>query len=649
MSSCNTNKFLGLNSIDVLLEAFDKRIEEQYIDSRVCTLQLYNYFPAGETITLPSPNIFYDFDSNVIRFPNNYNGGWNTLAEIVKDLSEDALSKGSVYTSVRVQTGIDAADDNTITEWSKPVKISGVNGRSGAEFRFSNTEICAHADRSKVFTAPTAENPIVYFWTTDENGIWAADDVPGNVWMKYTADGKDGKDGVDGCGLRYQYCITKENKLEQVGNWQEYIPELTDATPYLWVRTQLVQGDNQPIGTWSTAKLFSTIGRDGNVPDYTVTLYCKGTNTEEITTPIGVIAPAKPELIENSVIDDYKNENWLELPGDDEGIWWQCTFNITGIDDKVVSISNPKRYNGVDGNALPGECTKMLFKWSENQLAPTIDKSEDKLVDGWKPAGWNEDPNTEIIEGPEISLWMIVCNINGVTDAGVLNVVSISDPVKISGPRGSLSYDYRVEMRYYNGDATNPKRTPQSVQWYDSMQTAEQQAAKDPANPYIWTYPVLVYYTMRYGELKEDGTYSVETYGNPQVAGNQTIKPYRLSGLNGEDGNTKNNILVSNEGNATSITSFSTNNYYVYTGGDTMNYNLNFSEVDFISGYTGKFINAGLGTVNINVSGKYALIGYGKTYDDKIKTVSLNSGESVELVTYNNTPELSFIVVGKAL
>jgi hypothetical protein len=154
---------------------------------------------------------------------------------------------------------------------------------------------------------------------------------------------------------------------------------------------------------------------------------------------------------------------------------------------------------------------------------------------------------------------------------------------------------------------------------------------------------------MRYGELKEDGTYSIETYGSPQVVGNQTIKPYRLSGLNGEDGNTKNNILVSNEGNSTSITSFSTNNYYVYTGGDTMNYNLNFSEVDFISGYTGKFINAGLGTININVSGKYAMIGYGKTYDDKIKTLSLNSGESVELVTYNNTPELSFIVVGKAL
>ena len=653
MSSCNTNKFLGLNSIDVLLEAFDKRIEEQYIDSRVCTLQLYNYFPAGATITLPNPNIFYDFDSNVIRFPNNYDGGWNTLTEIVKNLSEDALSKGSIYTSVRVQTGIDAADDNTITEWSKPVKISGVNGRSGAEFRFSNNEICAHADRSKVFTAPTAENPTVYFWTTDENGIWAADDVPGNVWMKYTADGKDGKDGVDGCGLRYQYCVTKENKLEQIGNkdWQDYIPELNNSNPYLWVRTQLVQGDNQPTGAWSTAKLFSTLGRDGNAPDYSVIIYSKGLNSDDPEATPGIIKPELPTLEGNESKDLTKffedNANWLMVPNEEETIWWQCSIRVNGQEQKILNGTEEDpfvitRYNILLREATPGQFTKYLYKWSSSQLAPEFNNTQFE-ENSWIFKGWSESPEkpNAWTDTPEESLWMIIATAYGIDVNGNPNITGDwTAPIKITGPRGPLSYDYRLEMRYVEGTGSSYKS---NGVWKDDPADVR----TDDKYPYIWAKPYLVYYKMQYSPVADpDGTYPiVQVNENPDKVVRE-FTPYRASGLNGDNGNTKNNLNYNSDGNSITINNFKTNNYYISNNTTDIVYNINYNQIDFEAGYTGKFVNVGTGLVTIYTTNSYPFVGSGKTKDDKIISIELNPQETIELICNDNK---EIVVVGKSL
>ena len=71
MSNCK-QKFLGLDSIDVLIKYIDSKIEENSSDIRVCTLQLFKYLKSNDDINYPSNDIFYDFDTSTISFPNNY-------------------------------------------------------------------------------------------------------------------------------------------------------------------------------------------------------------------------------------------------------------------------------------------------------------------------------------------------------------------------------------------------------------------------------------------------------------------------------------------------------------------------------------------------------------------------------------------------
>lgn len=884
MSNCKQKVFLGVDSIDVLIKYIDNKIEENSSDVRVCTLQLFKYFKSTDDLNLPDKDIFYDFDTATISFPSNYEDSWNTLKNVMDSLNDDDLANGSIYTSTRVQQGINGASEDDLSAWSKPVKISGENGKTGENginFAFSYNPEFNPEDYLETAPELTEENNIIYYWIY-RNELPEAG-TPGSTWAKYTTDGKD---GVNGTEMHYQYFVTsvddadKNNKPVRPNDnasWSETIMDVSKDYPYLWVRSQqTVAGEAINDENWSDPKLLSKYGQDGTAPEYNMTLYkwsegylkpdqpilgefneetgkyefiklddfrannpdwldvptldaatpaaidvesivevstvqditdnlvngntIKLSEDLQIPTPIiitegnvtidlnghtitagnfmesngevlegdtdsyvfwvkgghltiqgngkVVASPAKYSIAvwsnggdvtikggryenggescdliygsartvdgvrqggtikiyggefyatligeeagtgnkrsalntKNADMDICKIEvyggyfhefdpsNNLSLPGSTgnflgEGvklinnngvfevvnnllpnIWWQCTIKINGAKEEVMQIGTVERYSAIDGAALPGEYTKLLFKWSENQLMPELDKSENNLIDGWKPEGWEEDPNTNIIEGPEVSVWMIVCNVNGIKDNGSLNVMSISDPVKITGPRGSLSYDYRIEMRYYCGNEKSPKHSPTSIQWHDNI---DRVSLSDPKYPYLWAYPVLVYYKMRYGELNDDGTYSIETYGNPVIVKGQKLTPYRMSGTNGTDGNTKNNILVTETSEPVYVDNFSINNYFIYTGVDEVNYNLNFNEIDFISGYTGKFTNAGNGTVKINVSGKYTFIGSGKTSADKITAISLATGETVELIVYNNGAELSFIVVGK--
>ena len=82
MSNCK-NKFLGLDSIDVLMQYINTKVSE-HTDAKICTLQVYKYVLNGETPDYPSNNIYYNYDAKYISFPVN-NTGWNTLNNVLSN------------------------------------------------------------------------------------------------------------------------------------------------------------------------------------------------------------------------------------------------------------------------------------------------------------------------------------------------------------------------------------------------------------------------------------------------------------------------------------------------------------------------------------------------------------------------------------
>ena len=107
---------------------------------------------------------------------------------------------------------------------------------------------------------------------------------------------------------------------------------------------------------------------------------------------------------------------------------------------------------------------------------------------------WKDDVISTL---PESSIWMISGVADGYTDGGYPDVAEWSKPIRISGPRGPISYDYRIETRYYLGTSAKPKDLPTDAEWY---KTAPQTTSQ---YPYIWANNYLVCYKMKYGEFDE--------------------------------------------------------------------------------------------------------------------------------------------------
>lgn len=648
MSNCK-NKFLGLDSIDVLMQYINTKVSE-HADAKICTLQVYKYVLNGETPDYPSNNIYYNYEAKYISFPVN-NTGWNTLNNVLSNLSEDSLEYGSIYTSIRLQIDETSADYKPETQWSKPIKISGINGRNGAEFRYSYDQNADPEKSSKLPIIATEENPIVWFWAKSENGNWSGPEK----WNVFT---RNGVDGTNGRQILYRYCGTSRNNVTdgipnppappKGGNdpkWSNTLLNinLSEETPYLWMSTAIVVAgetieESEANGTftgWSDPILFSKLGLDGNVPDYTVTIYAKGAEED------GLIQPDAPEFEEGQTIDYYKNESWLDVPSDETGYWWQRTLKLSGIDNTVLEAGALKRYNGVNGESQPGEWSEMCFMWSETQQKPALEIIEGATY----PAGWDSQyPNAQPSVGA--NLWMTVGTFKGMNENGTPKLITPwSDPVCISGPICPVSLDSRFEIRYTNGNATtiNPQGT-----WVD-----------DPSNvnvtntyPYIWGKQYLVYYKVNYEyETDQEGNFNItETSANVVPDGvTQEYAPYRISGLNGNNGNTKNKIMYNVAEMDVEINSFTNENMYVYNGVSGITYTLNYNQIDFETGFTGKFSNIGKGIVTIKAVEPYAFVGSGKTNSDDIRTITINSQETVELICYKAESEKSFIVIGKEI
>ena len=632
------NKFLGLDSINVLTSYIDQAVSKKSENALVLTIQAYKYAPNGETPEIPTGGGF-DFNFGAIQWPE---GGWSSLKDVLEKIDdlENALYEGSIYVSSAVVTGKNS------TSWSRPMRISGQNGVS-VKFKYAyDVNATTWTDTP---SGVNSNNRVEYVWVKEAESEWTGP----TIWAMYSEDASN---------VLWRYCVTNTLAIPPkptVGdsNWSTNLinRNLSKEYPYMWMSSQIVPaGQDAHDGGWSEPILFGHWGMDGNVPDYNVTLYAIGGDLDiEGTTP-GMVKPKAPVLsddpevvVEEVLYEDFRelNADWKDLPEDDEKVWWQCTIKVNGQTSEVMEIGSVKRYNAIDGQALPGQFTKYLYCWSETQAKPSIDLT--KLDDDWKPKDWYERPDYDTLEDwegdkysdlPESSLWMISAIADGYTDGGVPNVDEWSTPIKITGPRGPIAYDYRIETRYNIGTSAKPKDLPTEAEWYKSAPQITSQY------PYLWANNYLVCYKMKYGELDEKtGEYEIIPADNGTVL--ETYDYFRLSGLDGEDGNKKNSIDYATSGKTVSVTSFSQTNLFISNSETDTTYTIALDQISFIDGYTGKFCNIGKGNMTINSSTSMPLVASCTT----ATSVVLAPQETVELVCHNNGKDKELILIGKEL
>lgn len=313
------NKFLGLDSINVLKKYIDEQIIERNASSNVVTINAYKYCKDSdkdEELFAPYKGAGgFDVSTSSIKYPVKY--GWDSLQntlntiEIEQGSIEAALAVGAIYMSVGVIAGSSA------TEWSTPVKISGQNGidgNNGIKMQFAypiveaetETETTVEWDWSDSPKGISKEHPNEYVRTAteydDDNKVtnWSEP----KLWAVYSEDGKDGR------GLYAEFQFTADGERPNDEDWIVNFPnaDMSKNKPLLWARYKM--DPNSTI--YTDPVIYGRYGQDGTAPNYNITLY-KYSN--------GYAKPDKPSIKdaedkEFESLDDFLayNIDWQLTP-----------------------------------------------------------------------------------------------------------------------------------------------------------------------------------------------------------------------------------------------------------------------------------------------------------------------------------------------
>lgn len=426
------NRFLGLDSINVLKDYIDNKIVTNNTDVRFVTLHAYTYAEDGIIPPVPSRGSI-DPNGGNIEWPvggDDYRGVWGSLSNITSNIGnnselEAALAKGSIWLSAGTAQG-----GNNFTDWSTPIKISGQNGVS-VRFKYTDlpTENLTNEQLDKLSNVPlslSGDRPKVYIWTKYGDDTWKGP----TLWATWAKNGSY---------VVYRYCVTAEKvqpalpETDNAPQWHKSANmDLSNEYPYMWMTYKIVPTDktesdvewtNEPIlfGHYAVDGQPGKDGVNGITPDYSVTLY---KSTSSIDTPAVL---AWPEDVESptfqSILDI--NSEWSDVPEylSDE-VCWYIVLNINGLNNTVKNYSTIKRYSPLDGEQLKTSYVQYKYYWSDSQELPA------ELTD----ADWKYYPYSN--NDTDGSLWMIT-TVNTVdTNSGDITENSKSDAVKITGPRG---------------------------------------------------------------------------------------------------------------------------------------------------------------------------------------------------------------------
>lgn len=129
-----SNKFLGLDSINVLVDYIDKEIANRDNASKLVTIFAYKYVANGDAFPEIPVDGGFDFNGVTIVYPN----GWSSLKSLLESIGDNsaieaALTVGSIYMS----TGVELSNE---INWSYPVKILGNNDNRLNSIDYTTTD-----------------------------------------------------------------------------------------------------------------------------------------------------------------------------------------------------------------------------------------------------------------------------------------------------------------------------------------------------------------------------------------------------------------------------------------------------------------------------------------------------------------------------
>ena len=255
----STNKFLGINSINVLKQYIDEQILLNENSTRLITLQVYKYIGNNEPIDMPIGGSFDSVGGQII-YPTN---DWKSLKAVVNSLGQSTetgeinyeevankLKVGSIYMSAGI------TEQGTIfRDWSNPIKISGENGIN-VQFEYSHNS--SGVGRNKYPNGVDSINNKEYVWIKYGDEDWRGP----FLWACYAQNGTD---------MLYRYCVTATNESPALpasdidGNWMtSAAASVNSDKPYLWMTSKKVPaGMTSSEEQWSTPILFGHYGKDG--------------------------------------------------------------------------------------------------------------------------------------------------------------------------------------------------------------------------------------------------------------------------------------------------------------------------------------------------------------------------------------------------
>jgi hypothetical protein len=381
------NKFLGLDSINVLTSYIDQAVSKKTENSLVLTVQAYRYIPFNETVETPTGGGF-DFNFGAVVWPD---GGWSSLADVVSDIDDlnDALSKGSIYMSSAVVTG----GDDVI--WSRPMRISGQNGVS-IKFAYSYDINADETTRTNRPSGVNTNNRIEYVWMKEADGDWEGP----TIWSMYSKDSSD---------VYYRYRVTADSTVPTApssdidSNWTNSISSsLTAENPFMWMSCKRVPaGDESANVLWSEPILFGHYGMDGangqdgadgNAPNYNITLYKYSES---------YLRPSQPTLgsydnetgkFEFVGLESFRENNpdWLTVPTLGPIVPDIDVENTIGVDD--IENLNTNLIDGKTLKLMSDIVTPTPIIISEGNV--TIDLNGHNIT-----AGTLMESNREVLEG----------------------------------------------------------------------------------------------------------------------------------------------------------------------------------------------------------------------------------------------------------
>lgn len=322
--------------------------------------------------------------------------------------------------------------NETLSSWSVPIRISGLNGAKGAD----GTDIEFIYTRTTTFTMPSTpatsqvDDYVPSGWTDDPvgpngsvpyewvsvrykvNGVWSAFSTPA-LWSRWSFNGE------------YRVSVYRSSATQPTtptgttlppSGWS-LNPTAATSTTFTWMSQAIVDILGN-MGTWSTPiRISGENGKDG----------ADGTDIEFIFTRTTTgTAPTTPS---NSQVDDYVPSGWTDDPVGPTSTYpyeWVCVrYKVNGVWDNFSAPSLWARwsFDGVDGGT--GNSVEMRFAVSASvSVAPTI------TVTARTPAGWTVQPPTV---GSGQFLWMTTATIS----ASNTLVGTWTTPTRVSGETGS--------------------------------------------------------------------------------------------------------------------------------------------------------------------------------------------------------------------